>query len=72
MLEKIIVNIQKTLEYLKVTFFINKIEDKKKKYRRKYDRDMENDEIEEFKFKLFIMYSLIICLPLIFTLIMFK
>ena len=71
MLQKTFLNISKLSEHLKNAFFIEKIENKKKKYRRKNEREMEKDEIEEYKFKLFIMYSLIICLPLIFIIVVF-
>lgn len=70
MTKKTFPKLKKIVEYSKEKFFLEKIEYKKMRYKRRNERDMDDDEIEQYKFKIFILYSLIICLPLIFLIIM--
>lgn len=66
MIQKFFLNVNKLGIYFKKKLFHERIEYKKIKYKRENERDMEIDEIEEYKFKLFIFYSLIASLPLMF------
>lgn len=49
-------------------FFTQKIEYKKKKFYQKKEREMEIEEIESYKFKLFTSYSLIMVVIVILLL----
>lgn len=62
--EKVFYFQEKVIDY----FFTRKIEYKKKKFYQKKEREMEIEEIESYKFKLFTSYSLIIVVIVILLL----
>lgn len=71
MIQKLLTYFEKAEIFIKEKFFLEKIDSKKIRYKRKYGRDMEDDEVEQYKFKLFILSSLVVCLPIVFLIIMF-
>lgn len=58
-------------EKAKKYMFEDKINKKEKLFKRKYDRQMDDEEIKSYTFYLFTTYSLIIMIPLIFLISLF-
>lgn len=51
---------------IKRHLFEIKIKKKQKNFKRKYNREMDEEEVTSYKFSLFIFYSFILVVPLIF------
>lgn len=51
---------------IKHHLFEKKIKKKEKNFKRKYEREMDEEEITSYKFSLFMVYSFILVVPLIF------
>ena len=69
MLNQVLNKIQMIQEKFVYHFFDKKVEQKQKRYERDNNRVMEEDEIKEYHFFLFKLYSFILVVPSIFLIV---